>query len=119
MSRESIAGFAALVEAAGSSSQLRILEANGCGIGPKGARALAVALFAGSSLEAVRMGNNCIGDEGVEHIGASLAAECALKELDISSNQVERAPVPTNSHWMAPSQRSFDPHCTLLTGAAE
>lgn len=79
-------GFAAICEAS-IGSQLKVLEAAGCGIGPEGAEALAGAITLGSTLETLKLRDNSIEDEGAATLGSALASG-QVSELDLSNNQV-------------------------------
>ena len=85
----SIAGLAALVTAS-ASTQVRVLEANRCGISPEGAQLLGTALGKGSPLEVLRLRDNSIEDGGAELLGAALAGASHVQELDLGNNQVSK-----------------------------
>lgn len=79
---------------ASCSSNLRILEANSCGISQDGAEFLQQALSQKSSLRSISLRDNCILDEGVSYIGEGLLAGPDLEELDLGKNQVRICPNP-------------------------
>ena len=83
-----LAGIAAIAQATTSNPRLEILEANGCGISPIGARLLGAALSNGSSIRALKLRDNSIEDEGAGYLGAALNAGSQLNELDVGNNQV-------------------------------
>ncbi len=81
---------------ASATSKLQILEANGVGISPQGAKLLGEALPA-SPLLSLKLQDNSIGDEGAESLGKACAAGAPVQDLSLGNNQVyllARNPLP-------------------------
>lgn len=79
-------GIAAVAKAS-VGSNLKQLEASGCGITAVGARELQEALVSGSPLVCLKLRDNSIGDGGADILGAALAKGSPLQELNLANNQ--------------------------------
>ncbi|OWF46621.1 leucine-rich repeat-containing protein 74B-like [Mizuhopecten yessoensis] len=58
------------------------------GIGPRGAKAVAIALVPNQTIQKLDLSSNAIGSEGLAHVLDMLSGNSSIKELNISGNEL-------------------------------
>ena len=80
-------GGAAIGDAMGHMPHLHTLQLHGCGMGPKGAQALASGLVKARLLSHLDLSDNALADEGAQAVAAELP-HTHLEELLLSRNRI-------------------------------
>ncbi|CAH1773308.1 unnamed protein product [Owenia fusiformis] len=58
------------------------------GMGPKGARAMAIPLVINNNITTLNLKNNCLEERGIEEIGRMMCENTTITDLDISENNI-------------------------------
>ncbi|XP_008939685.1 PREDICTED: leucine-rich repeat-containing protein 74, partial [Merops nubicus] len=67
------------------------INLNHCGLGPKGVKAIAIALVSNTTIMHLELEDNCILAEGAIYIAEMLQENSSLQELNISNNHLDTA----------------------------